>query len=57
MYNIIGYSENDAGVKEYVVDTKAEMPELGGEMGSTAFCLEDMKYYIKDGKGEWREVA
>lgn len=56
MYNIVGYSENDAGVKEYVVDTKTEMLELSGEMGTTALCLEDMVYYIKDGNGEWRDV-
>lgn len=57
MYIIIGYSKHDAGVKEYVVDTKAEMSKIGGVMGSIALCLEDMKYYIKDGKGEWREVV
>ena len=57
MYIIIGYSKHDAGVKEYVVDTKAEMSKIGGVMGTIALCLEDMKYYIKDGKGEWREVV
>jgi hypothetical protein len=57
MYNIVGYSENDAVIKECVVDTKAEMSELFGKISTTTLCLEDMKYYIKDRKGEWREVA
>ena len=57
MHRIINYADYDAGVKEYVVETIAEMLNLSGSMGSTAFCLEDMSYYIKDSLGEWRKIA
>lgn len=57
MYNIISYGDYDAGVKEYVVDTIAELNELPGAMGSSAFCFEDSKFYFKDGQGNWKVVA
>lgn len=57
MYKIIGYSDADSGIKEYVVDTVAEMWELPGAMGSTALVLENMNFYIKDGEGNWRAMA
>lgn len=57
MYNIIDHADHDAGVKEYVVDTIAEIAELPGAMGSTALCLEDMGLYIKNGKGEWKKLS
>lgn len=57
MYKVIEHSDNDAGIKEIVVDTLAEMPALPCSMASVALCLEDMKYYIKDGQGNWRELA
>lgn len=57
MYKIIGYSNADAGVKEYVVDTLAEMWEISCAMGSTALVLENMNFYIKDGEGGWRAMA
>jgi hypothetical protein len=56
MYNIIDYADHNAGIKEYVVDTIAEMAELSGGMGSIAFCFEDMKFYIKDSAGNWRKM-
>lgn len=56
MYNIIDYADHDAGIKEYVVDTIAEMTKLSGGMGSIAFCFEDMTFYIKDSVGNWRKM-
>jgi hypothetical protein len=56
MYNIIDHADHNAGIKEYVVDTIAEMAELSGGMGSIAFCFEDMKFYIKDSAGNWRKM-
>lgn len=56
MYNVIDHADHNAGIKEYVVDTIAEMNNLAGDMGSICLCLEDMKYYIKDGQDNWREV-
>lgn len=56
MYNIVDYADHDAGVKEYVVDTIAEIASLPGSMGSTAFCLEDKNLYMKDGQGVWRKI-
>lgn len=53
MYKIIDYSDFDAGVKNYVVDTCEEVATLPGGMGSEAYCLEDSKTYIKDGQGIW----
>ena len=57
MYRIINYADYDAGVKEYVVETIAEMNALICSFGSTAFCLETMSYYIRDSHGAWREIA
>lgn len=56
MYKVIDHADHDAGVKEYVVDTIAELGELPGSMGSVAFCFEDMKFYIRDGQGGWRQI-
>jgi hypothetical protein len=57
MYNVIDHADYNAGVKEYVVDTIAEMEKLPGDMGSMAYCFEDKKFYIKDGEGNWRVMA
>ena len=56
MYNVIDHADHNAGVKEYVVDTIAEMEKLPGDMGSSAFCIEDKSFYIKSGSGEWVKV-
>ena len=57
MYNIINYADYNAGIKEYVVDTVAEIESLPGLMGSTALCLENMTLYIKDGQDKWRAMG
>lgn len=57
MYNIIDHADYNAGIKEYVVDTIAELQELPGDMGSSAFVFENMKFYLKDGQGEWRMIV
>ena len=56
MYKVIGYSNADAGVKEYVVDTIVELDQITSAMGSTAFCFENMSIYIMDGEGNWRLI-
>lgn len=57
MYKVIDHADHDAGVKEFVVDTIAEMQDLPAGMGSQAFCFEDKKFYIKDGNGVWHLIA
>lgn len=44
-----------AYIKEYVVDTVAEIAELPTNltMGSSAICLEDKKTYYLSGQGRW----
>lgn len=54
MYSIIR-RHSTAGVKDYVVDTQAELTELDCGMGSSALVLENMVEYIKNGKDEWIE--
>jgi hypothetical protein len=49
MYKVIDHADYNAGIKEYVVDTMAELESLSGDMGSSAFCFETMKFYLKDG--------
>jgi hypothetical protein len=49
MYKVIDHADYNAGIKEYVVDTMAELQSLSGDMGSSAFCFETMKFYLKDG--------
>jgi hypothetical protein len=56
MYRIIDHADSDGGIREYVVDTLAELAEISCSMGSTAFCIENMSLYIKDGKGQWRKM-
>jgi hypothetical protein len=56
MYKIIGYSNADAGVREYVVDTIEELNKLSGAMGSSAYCFEDKSFYLKAGNDEWRKI-
>ena len=56
MYNVIDYADHNAGVKEYVVDTVAELQELPGDMGSSAFCFEDKSFYLKKSDGTWVKV-
>ena len=50
-----GYTQN------FVVDNQQDlqdiidnMPDL--KMGSMAFCIENMEFYIFDGEGEWEEI-
>ena len=57
MYKVIGHADYDAGVKDYAVDTIAELAEVPGSMGSTAFVFEDMNFYMKDGQGIWRKIG
>ena len=57
MYKVTDHADFDAGVKEYAVDTIAELAELTGSMGSTAFVFEDLSFYMKDGQGVWRKVG
>ena len=53
MYKIIDYSDFDAGIKSYIVDTLNELQTLPGDMGCEAYCLEVSRTYIKNGEGEW----
>lgn len=55
MYKIIDYSDYDAGIKNYIVDTCEEVSTLPGDMGSEAYCLQDSKTYIKNGEDSWIE--
>jgi hypothetical protein len=57
VYKIVDYSDYDAGVKDVVADTLADLEDVPCSMGSTALVLEDMKYYVLDGQDNWRELA
>ena len=57
MYKIVDYSDHDAGVKDIVADTMDDLLEAPCSMGSVALVLTNMKYFILDGSGNWRELA
>ena len=57
MYKIVDYSDYDAGVKDIIADTMADLEEAPCSMGSTALVLEDMKFYVKDGNDQWKVIA
>jgi hypothetical protein len=57
MYKIVDYSDYDAGVKDIIADTLADLKRAPCSMGSTALVLENMKFYVKDGSGNWRELV
>ena len=45
------------GLKHYNVDTFAELQELTHElMGTTAFVIENSKYYMVNGSKQWKEI-
>lgn len=53
-----GGKDNNS-VKEYIVDTEAEIAELPTDkfyMGSTAIVIETSAVYMLNGSGEWKEL-
>lgn len=47
------------GIKHYNVDTKAELDKFPLEeevMGTTAFVIENSKYYMLNGQKKWIEI-
>lgn len=46
------------GIDEWVIDTKEDLKKLPARsaMGSSALCLADGSVYVKDSKGEWKEI-
>lgn len=47
------------GIKHYNVDTKAELDALDitfEVMGTTAFVIENSKYYMLNGSKQWKEI-
>ena len=57
MIKIISYADTSAGIKEYVVDTRAELQDIKDcEMGSSVFVIEDSSVHMMGGNGEWREI-
>ena len=47
------------GIKHYNVDTKAELDTLDIScevMGTTAFVIENSKYYMLNGSKQWKEI-
>ena len=46
------------GVDEFMIDSPNDLKNLPSrsQMGSVALCLEDGAVYVKDSKGEWKEV-
>lgn len=57
MFKIVDYSDYDAGVRDIVADTMEDLKNTGCSMGSTALVIENMKYYVLDGQGEWRVIG
>ena len=48
------------GIKHYNVDTKAELDTLDitmEVMGTTAFVIENSKYYMLNGSKQWKEIS
>ena len=46
------------GIDEYVIDSPDDLETLPlrSKMGSTALCLSDGSVYVKDSKGQWKEI-
>jgi len=47
------------GIKHYNVDTKAELAQLDTKyevMGTTAFVIENSKYYMLNGSKIWKQI-
>lgn len=57
MFKIVDYSDYDAGVKDIVADTMEDLNKVHCSMGSVALVIENMKYYVLDGQGKWREIG
>ena len=45
-------------VNEYVVDTPDDLEKIppSAAMGSAALCLSNGSVYMKDSKGQWKEI-
>lgn len=51
-------NDNDNGVKEYIVDTLADLSKLPKKyLGSAALCLETSDVYVLNTKGEWIKIG
>ena len=47
------------GIKHYNVDTKADLAKLNTKtqvMGTTAFVIEESKYYMLNGSKIWKQI-
>ena len=47
------------GIKHYNVDTEAELADINlthEYMGTTAFVIENSKYYMLNGEKVWKEI-
>ena len=47
------------GIKHYNIDTKEELAHLDikyEQMGTTAFVIENSKYYMLNGSKTWKEI-
>ena len=46
------------GVDEYVIDSPEDLEKLPKKsaQGSAALCTENGAVYMKDSKGEWKEI-
>ena len=47
------------GIKHYNLDTEAELQEINTSrevMGTTAFVIENSKYYMVNGSKQWKEI-
>ena len=48
------------GIKHYNIDTREELTHLDPSkelMGTTAFVLENSKYYMVSGHNTWKEIS
>ena len=49
--------ETTYGVNEYVIDSPEDLAKLPHcAMGSAAICLSNGTVYMKDSKGQWKEI-
>lgn len=50
--------DNDNGVREYIIDTLADLEKLPTKyLGSAALCLETSDVYVLNTKGEWIKIG
>ena len=60
MINIAANGNKKAyGIKHYNLDTVEDLKELDPSylvMGTTAFIINDSKYYMVNGSNEWKEI-